>query len=75
MNSPRIVSADIRIAIAIALYILLLAVLPHSVFLLTFSEQGPFEQLSILAWIFAALVIVVRIRPLGPRAWALALNA
>jgi hypothetical protein len=73
MNSPRIVSADIRIAIAIALYILLLAVLPHSVFLLTFSEQGPFEQLSILAWIFAALVIVVRIRPLGPRAWAFAL--
>ena len=77
MNSPRLVPADIRIAIAIALYILLLALLPlllpHSVFLFAFSEQGPFEQLSILAWIFAALVIVVRIRPLGPRAWAFAL--
>lgn len=77
MNSPRIVPADIRIAIAIALYILLLALLPLLLsqpdFRFTFSEQGPFEQLSIVAWIFTALVIVVRIRPLGPRAWAFAL--
>lgn len=77
MNSPRIVPADLRIAIAIVLYILLLALLPlllpHPVFRFTFSEVGPFEQLSIAAWIFAALVIVVRIRPLGPRAWAFAL--
>ena len=77
MNSPRIVTADIRIAIAIALYVLLLAVLPlllpDPLFRFTFSEEGPFEQMSIVAWIFTALVIVVRIRPLGPRAWAFAL--
>lgn len=77
MNSPRIVPADIGIAIAIALYILLLALLPlllpSADFRFTFSEEGPFEQMSIVAWIFTALIIVVRIRPLGPRAWAFAL--
>jgi hypothetical protein len=77
MNSPRIVPADLRIASAIALYILLLALLPlllpQPVFRLAFSEEGPFEQMSIVAWIFTALVIVVRIRPLGPRAWAFAM--
>lgn len=77
MNSRRIVPADIRIAIAIALYILLLALLPLLLppadFRFTFSEEGPFEQMSIVAWIFTALIIVVRIRPLGPRAWAFAL--
>lgn len=77
MNLPRLVPADIRIALAIVLYILLLALLPlllsYSVFMFTFSEQGPFEQLSIVAWIFTALIIIVRIRPLGLRAWAFAL--
>ena len=77
MNSPRITSVDIRITIAIALYILLLALLPlllsQPVFRFTFSEEGPFEQMSIVAWIFTALIIIVRIRPLGPRAWAFAL--
>ncbi|MEO8408881.1 MAG: hypothetical protein ABI476_10670 [Oxalobacteraceae bacterium] len=77
MSLPRIVPADIRIAIAIVLYILLLALLPlllsAPMFRFTFSEEGPFERLSIVAWIFTALVIVVRIRPLGSRAWAFAL--
>ncbi len=76
MNFPPIVPADRRVAIAIALYILLLAVLPlllqDSVLIHTFSEEGPFEQLAIAAWLFTALVILLRIRPLGPRAWAFA---
>ena len=77
MNRPRIAAPDIGIAIAIALYILLLSllplVLPQPVFRHAFSEQGPFERLAIAAWIMTALVIIVRIRPLGPRAWAFAL--
>jgi hypothetical protein len=64
------------VVLAIAYYILLLAllplVLPESVFGPLFSEEGPFEQLSIVAWLFTALVICVRIRPLGVRAWAFA---
>lgn len=77
MNFPRIVPADKRVAIVIAAYILLLVTLPlvlsQPVFRFTFSEEGPFEQLSIAAWIFTALIILMRIRPLGPRAWAFAL--
>lgn len=77
MSLPRIVPADKRVAIVIAVYILLLAVLPlvlsQPVFRFTFSEEGPFEQLSIMAWIFTALIILLRIRPLGLRAWAFAL--
>lgn len=77
MSLPRIVPADKRVAIVIVVYILLLAVLPlvlsQPVFRFTFSEAGPFEQLSIMAWIFTALIILLRIRPLGPRAWAFAL--
>lgn len=77
MKSPRILPADACVAIAIALYILFLGLLPlllsQPVFRHTFSEQGPFERLSIATWIFAALVLLVRIRPLGPRAWAFAL--
>ena len=74
---PFFRAGDIRVAFAILAVTLLLAVLPlvqsaenlHY----TFSEVGPFEQLSIAAWLFAALVIVMRIRPLGMRAWAFAL--
>jgi hypothetical protein len=77
MKFPRIVPTDRGVAIAIALYILLLALLPQwltdSVFHHTFSEEGPFEQLSIAAWLFTALIICIRIRPLGPRALAFAL--
>lgn len=77
MNFPRIVQTDRLVAVAIALYILLLALLPQwlsdSVFNHAFSEAGPFEQLSIAAWPFTALIICIRIRPLGPRAWAFAL--
>jgi hypothetical protein len=62
--------------LAILVYMLVLAVfplaLPLPAFRWTFSEVGPFEQLAIAAWLFAALVVVVRIRPLGARAWAFA---
>jgi hypothetical protein len=76
MIFPRFQAGDIRVAWALAAVVLLLAalplVLPEASFRYTFSEQGPFERLSILAWLIAALTIMVRIRPLGMRAWAFA---
>jgi hypothetical protein len=73
MIFPRFQSSDIRVAWVLAAFILLLAalplVLPESSFRYTFSEEGPFERLSIVAWLIAAFTIVARIRPLGMRAW------
>lgn len=67
-------AGDARMAFAIIAVILLLAILPltlsDAALHYTFSEEGPFEQLSIAAWLFAALIIIIRIRPLGMRAWA-----
>ncbi len=37
-----------------------------------FSETGPFERLSIVAWLLASAVVLWRIRPLGPRGLAFA---
>lgn len=58
-------------------YILLLAALQlrlsQPVFRFTFFEDDPFEQKSIVAWIFTALIIIVRIGPLELRAWAFTL--
>ncbi|GAB3545447.1 hypothetical protein GCM10027343_21880 [Noviherbaspirillum agri] len=75
-DALRFSAGDIRLALALVAYILVLAVLPvvlpEDQFRWTFSEAGPFEQFAIIAWLFAALVVVVRIRPLGPRAWAFA---
>lgn len=70
-------TSDRRIALGLFAFALLLAALPvvlgeHS-FAWTFSEEGPFERLSIAAWIATALIVVVRIRPLGPRAYAFVL--
>jgi hypothetical protein len=77
MNSIRIASSDRRIAIAIVVYAVMLALLPLILsrpdFKQVFSEEGPFEQLAVVAWIFTALVILFRIRPLGMRAFAFAL--
>jgi hypothetical protein len=76
-NSLQFTAGDARVALAIVIYALMLAVLPlvlpSSTFHWTFSEEGPFEQLSIAAWLFAALIVVLRIRPLRARAWAFAL--
>lgn len=77
MIFPHFQASDVRIAWALAAAILLLAllpiVLPEASFRYAFSEEGPFERMSIVAWLFAALLIILRIRPLGMRAWAFAL--
>jgi len=69
-------AADRVFAALLAAYAAMLAVLPLSMppetLLWTFSEDGPFERASVFAWLFAAAVVVARIRPLGPRAWAFA---
>ena len=53
----------------VAAYAAMLAALPFvlsaGTFDAAFAESGPFERLSLLAWIAAAAVIVVRIRPYG----------
>ena len=73
----RLSYGDTRVAIMVACYVLLLAflslLLPETEFQLTFSESGPFERGAIAAWLAAALLIVVRIRPLGMRAWGFVL--
>ncbi|MGV3742780.1 MAG: hypothetical protein ACO1NO_10775 [Burkholderiaceae bacterium] len=77
MIFPRFQASDARVAWALAAMILLLAalplVLPEATFRYMFSEVGPFERVSIFAWLLAAAVVIVRIRPLGMRAWAFAL--
>lgn len=76
-DSLQFTAGDGRFALALVIYVLALAVsplvLPEADFRWTFSEVGPFEQLSIAAWLFTALLVIVRIRPLGARAWAFAL--
>ncbi|MES2536823.1 MAG: hypothetical protein V4632_13215 [Pseudomonadota bacterium] len=76
MGQLRFTAADARVARATAVYILLLTLFPlmlsEPVFRYTFSEEGPYEQLSIAGWVLAALLILVRIRPLGLKAWTFA---
>lgn len=70
-------SNDRRIAWLLIAYALLLALLPlvlnEAAFHRMFSEEGPFERLSIAGWLGTAAVVLVRIRPLGARALAFAL--
>lgn len=77
MKLPRPTAPDVLVAWIIALYVVLLALLPlvldEERFLSTFAEQGPFERLSIAAWLFVPVVIFYRIRPLGLRAMAFAM--
>lgn len=58
---------DRNLFVILIAYVLLLVMLPFTLspeaFDYTFSEIGPFERLSLLAWLVAAAVIVVRIRP------------
>lgn len=53
----------------VAGYVALLALLPFALtpqsFHAAFAETGPFERLSLLAWIAAATVVLTRIRPFG----------
>lgn len=68
--------ADRVVVVVFVLYVALLAVLPVTMspqdVMWTFSEEGVFERASIVAWIVAAAVVVLRIRPLRARAWAFA---
>jgi hypothetical protein len=77
-GASRFAAADVRMAWAIAIYCVLLMLvpllLPDTTVRQAFSEEGPFEQLSIAAWLFAAGVILARIRPLGARAWMFVLT-
>jgi hypothetical protein len=77
MIFPRFHAGDRRMAWALAAMIALLAALPlvlsDATFRYAFSEVGHFERLSIVGWLFAAAIVLVRIRPLGTRAWAFAL--
>ncbi|MBL8467146.1 hypothetical protein [Methyloversatilis discipulorum] len=70
-------TTDRRIVWLLIAYSLLLALLPialnEQAFHWTFSEEGPFEQLSIAGWLGTAVIVLLRIRPLGARAWAFAL--
>ena len=70
----RMTRFDRGLVALLVAYIAMLAILPFllsaETFDAAFSETGPFERLSLLAWIAAAAVIVVRIRPYGPSAAA-----
>ena len=58
---------DKAVLVLVAAYAAMLALLPFTLapgtFDAAFAETGPFERLSLLAWIAAAAVIVVRVRP------------
>ncbi|GIZ51341.1 hypothetical protein [Noviherbaspirillum aridicola] len=76
MNRLGLTIYDAGFGLAIAGYVALLNMysqLPEPEFMALFSEKGPFEQLSIVSWLFAAIIIIARIRPLGTRAWAFVL--
>lgn len=68
---------DRGFAAALVLYIAVLAVLPlvlsEPAFERFFSEEGPVEIASMFFWLFAAVVVLVRVRPLRARSWAFAL--
>ncbi len=61
------------VAFSVALMVFLPLALPPELARWTFSEAGPFEWLAIAGWLFAASLIIARIRPLSPAACAFAL--
>lgn len=77
MKLPRLNPYDVLVAWIVVLYVVLLVLLPFVLsrpdFDWAFSESGPFERLSIVAWLLIPLIIFWRIRPLGMRARAFAL--
>jgi len=72
-----VTAVDRRFATALVLYLLALAVLPLALsepaFEAFFSEEGPVEIGAMLLWCAAGAIVLLRIRPLGTRAWAFAL--
>lgn len=77
MTLPRFTIADACAALLILVFIVLLGTLPvmlsQQEFDFAFSEEGPFERLSIVAWLMLSMLILLRIRPLGLRAAAFSL--
>jgi len=70
MGGATVITRFDRAVLAlVAAYVAVLALLPFvlapATFHAAFSETGPFERLSLLAWIGAAAIVLVRIRPLG----------
>lgn len=77
MQSTFWKKSDAIVALLIVLYALMLAAIPTFLPVADvkwiFSEAGPFEQLSVFAWLFAAVLIPLAVRPLGREAWACSL--
>jgi len=67
LKGLKLTRLDRAILVTFAAYVLLLTALPftleHDMFRFTFSETGPFERLSLFAWLACAAVIIVRVRP------------
>lgn len=76
MSPSRLPSADLRVIGMTLLYTAFLLVLPRLVpreaLQQLFSETGPFEILSIVAWLFLAAVTIWHVRPLTVPAGAFA---
>ncbi len=77
MKTNTFTPVDATVGLTLVAFTALLAVLPlvmeRGQFIWALSEQGPFEQLSLAGWLFAAAVILFRVRPLGRSGLAFAL--
>lgn len=71
MNSSRFKRTDVLIASVFLAYLALLAAVPlimsASEINLIFSEDGPFEMVSPYIWLFTAVLVWLRMRPLSAR--------
>jgi len=74
MNHYRFSAADLRIVWALLAFIVILMIMPLAMSAdslnFTFSEDGPFEIISPFVWVFAALLVLYRMKPMTPSAWA-----
>ncbi|HYD58740.1 MAG TPA: hypothetical protein VEC35_00195 [Noviherbaspirillum sp.] len=77
MKPNALTPVDATIGLAVVAFTALLAALPlvleRPQFKWALSEQGPFEQLSIVGWLFAAAVVMIGARPPGRTGSAFAL--
>ncbi len=72
MQKPFYAKLDYALLIALLGYAAVLATLPFVMsedsFRALFAETGPFEVGSIFGWVAVAVLIVLHVRPFGPRA-------
>jgi hypothetical protein len=77
LGAPRLTRLDRGILAALVVYAVILVGLAFRLsperFAYTFSEQGPFEEISIFLWLGASAVIVWFVRPFTSRSTAFAL--